>query len=77
MEDIPGDLSAEDSQNATSDVAADTSNGPNWQDLPDEGTSSVAVTEQRQYSANCPFCMHKFTIGQTIQKVSVRTRRMY
>jgi hypothetical protein len=37
--------------------------------LPDDGTSSIAVTEERVFfSRNCPIWQHNFTHGQYIAK---------
>ena len=66
-EDLPEETHGEtppDSPNVPNGIGIESYDGPNWQELPDEGTSSIAVTEQRLFSRNCPICQHIFTIGQ-------------
>ena len=72
--DIPGDSPGDSPAPAPPPAppappAPESYDSPNWQDEtdPDERTSSVAVIQERQYNADCPFCQHKFTVGQPIQ----------
>ena len=67
-EDVPLESPAEtppDSPNAPNDIGIESYDGPNWQDLPDEGTASIAVTEQRLFQQKLPHLsarLHKWAI---------------
>ena len=78
LEDIPGGTLADSPADSPADRAPPPPPppyaGPNWQEVPtddvstDKRVSSISDTQEIQYNAECPFCQHKFAVGQSIQK---------